>query len=129
MPLNTTPMRSSLKRAKGAGSAKYGTHHWVMQRLTAIGLAVLFVWFLCALLNATLSSYAQAIAWLQNPITATLFALLLTVGLYHAKLGLQVVIEDYVHRKCCKIALLIGLNLGIVAAIALSLFSILKIAL
>lgn len=89
------------------GSAKEGTHHWWAQRVTAIALIPLSVWFVASLVFMTGASYGEAAAWLGFPFNALLVLLLLVFTFYHAVLGLQVVVEDYVHGEGKKIALLL----------------------
>ncbi len=90
-------MRTPLARAIGLGSAKDGVQHWWMQRVSAIALVPLTVWFIAAIIAQTGDDYTAFVAWLRNPITDILMVLLLIALFYHAALGLQVVIEDYVH--------------------------------
>lgn len=90
-------LRTPLKRARGLGSAKDGVHHFAVQRLTAIALIFLtawFVWFVLGLLGADYLAAADAVA---RPVNAVLLVAFLTIGFWHAQLGMQVVIEDYVH--------------------------------
>ncbi|MCZ6509344.1 MAG: succinate dehydrogenase, hydrophobic membrane anchor protein, partial [Alphaproteobacteria bacterium] len=89
-------LRSPLGRARGLGSAKSGTQHWWAQRLTAIALVPLTIWFVIAMVAATGSDYTTARAFIGNPVTAVLLVLLIVATFHHAQLGLQVVIEDYV---------------------------------
>lgn len=87
--------RSYLSRARGLGSAKEGMHHWWMQRITAIALIPLVVWFAISLVMLSGADYAVARAWIGSPLVMVLLTLTIAVGLYHATLGLQVVLEDY----------------------------------
>jgi succinate dehydrogenase / fumarate reductase membrane anchor subunit len=91
----TTDFRSPLNRARGLGSAKGGVHHWWMQRITAIALIPLVVWFAISLVMLSGADYAVARAWIGSPLVMILLILTITVGLYHGQLGLQVVWEDY----------------------------------
>jgi succinate dehydrogenase / fumarate reductase membrane anchor subunit len=97
-------LRSPLAAARGLGSAKSGTHHWWAQRVTAIALVPLTVWFVIGLIAHAGASYAEARAWIGSPISATLMICLIVAMFHHAQLGLQVVIEDYIHAERCKIA-------------------------
>ena len=90
-----TDFRSPLSRARGLGSAKEGTHHWWMQRVTAIALIPLVVWFAISLVMLTGADFAVVRAWIGSPLVMVLLTLTIGVGLYHAQLGLQVVWEDY----------------------------------
>lgn len=90
-------LRTPLGRAVGLGSAKSGFGHWWTERVTAVALVPLTVWFAAALIAGSGSDYAEVVAWLGSPVTAVLMILLLVVAFWHSALGLQVVIEDYVH--------------------------------
>lgn len=109
-------LRTPISRTRGLGSAKDGLGHWMMQRLTAIANAVLIIWFLISAMTLAGADYAETRAWLASPITASLMLLLIISGFYHAKLGLQVVIEDYVHHE--------GLKIAAVTAVALATFGL-----
>jgi succinate dehydrogenase / fumarate reductase, membrane anchor subunit len=98
-------LRSPVARVRGLGSAKDGTHHWWLQRITAVALVPLVVWFVVSLLRFSLVGQTSARAWLASPITMTMLILAIAVGFWHAALGVQVVIEDYVHAKGWRIGL------------------------
>lgn len=100
-------LRSPLGRVRGLGSAKDGTDHWWAQRLTALALIPLTVWFVGALVSLIGADYAAVAAWIASPVVAGLLILLIVATFYHSALGLQVVIEDYVHGEGAKIALLL----------------------
>ncbi len=89
-------LRSPLGRARGLGSAKEGLHHWWAQRLTAVALIPLSIWFVASVIALTGSGYEEFALWLANPINTTALLLFLAVGFHHAQLGMQVVLEDYV---------------------------------
>ncbi|MEM7467747.1 MAG: succinate dehydrogenase, hydrophobic membrane anchor protein [Pseudomonadota bacterium] len=122
-------LQSHLGRVRGLGSAKDGTHHWWWQRLTAIALVPLSIWFVCGLLDVLDSSYSEATAWVAKPHVTVLLLVFVAALFYHMKLGMQVVIEDYLHVEWMKISALIALKfacaLGAIAAIV----AILKISL
>ncbi|HEX6101515.1 MAG TPA: succinate dehydrogenase, hydrophobic membrane anchor protein [Alphaproteobacteria bacterium] len=103
--------RSQIARVRGLGSAKEGVQHWWVQRLTALALVPLSVWFVAGLVALTGASHAEAAAWIGHPLNATLMILTLGLTFHHAQLGLQVVIEDYVHAEGSKLALLILVKL------------------
>ena len=96
--MNSGRMRSPLGRARGLGSAKEGVEHWWVQRVTAVALAPLMLWLSIALIEGVGSSYTTVVNWLRAPLTTILMVLLLIALFYHTALGLQVVIEDYVHQ-------------------------------
>ena len=108
-----------LNRVLGLGSAKDGVEHWWAQRLSAAALALLGLWLIFAFLGLEDLSYATVASWIQSPLNSILMILmLLTLG-YHSQLGIQVVIEDYVHTPTLKISALIltiFAHIGIVVA-------------
>jgi succinate dehydrogenase / fumarate reductase membrane anchor subunit len=116
--------RTELGRVRGLGAAKEGVHHWWMQRVSAIALVPLTLWFVIALVAHVGDDYAAARAWLASPVTFGLMVLLIGATFYHAQLGLQVVIEDYIHREGWKITLILvtklaSLVLALAAIVAL----------
>ena len=100
-------LRTPLARARGLGSAKDGVHHWWAQRLTAIALIPLVVWFAISLVMLSGADYAVVRAWIGSPLVMVLLILTIAVGLHHGQLGLQVVIEDYVDGDGWKLALIV----------------------
>lgn len=122
-------LRSPLGRVRGLGAAKDGTGHWWLQRVTAIALVPLTVWFVASLAVLAGAPYETFAAWVGQPLVAVLLVLLLGVGFWHLKLGLQVVIEDYVHGEALKLGLLLVSSFGCVVLAGLALFSVLKLAL
>jgi succinate dehydrogenase / fumarate reductase membrane anchor subunit len=92
-----------LARARGLGTAKSGVSHWWQQRATAIAIVPLGLWFICSMARLDTSSHAAVVEWFRDPMTLTLFILLIVAALQHAHLGLQVVIEDYVESDFGKI--------------------------
>ena len=122
-------MRDPLAQARGLGSAKDGVHHWWMQRLTAIALALLspwFVWLLVSLLDADQAGVRVTIA---NPRCALPLLAFVLALFWHAKLGLQVVIEDYVHTRWKEVVLLVAIKfLAVLGALA-GVLAVLRIAL
>ena len=121
-------LRSPLGRVRGLGSAKGGTHHWWMQRLTAIALVPLTVWFILSLITLSGADHATAAEWLASPLPAVLMILLIVATFHHLQLGLQVIIEDYVHGEGMKLACIIGIKLASFALAVAAGFAVLKIA-
>ncbi|WP_282605032.1 succinate dehydrogenase, hydrophobic membrane anchor protein [Pelagibius sp. Alg239-R121] len=117
-------LRSPIGLVRGLGSAKEGVSHWWSQRLTAIALVPLTLWFAAAIAGHVDADHAAMTAWMSSPITAALFILLIVATFYHAYLGLQVVIEDYVHSEGLKIASVILIK-G--ACIVLALIGVLSV--
>ena len=122
-------MRSDLGRVRGLGTAKEGAHHWWMQRLTAIALIPLTLWFIISIASLNSASYAETVNWLSIPLVSIFMILLVSSTLYHALLGVQVVVEDYIHHKSFKFLLLIGLKFIFLVLGVIAVFSLLKIAL
>jgi succinate dehydrogenase / fumarate reductase membrane anchor subunit len=100
-------MRSPLARAMGLGSAKMGVQHWWAERVSAVALIPLTLWFVASIIAQTSSDYATFVAWLRMPFNSIMMILLLAALFYHAALGLQVVIEDYRHAGAKFAALVI----------------------
>jgi len=100
-------LQTPLGRVRGLGSARGGTHHWWMQRVTSIGLLPLTLWFAFSALSLAGASHAEAIAWIGAPVNAVLLIATLLLSFHHTNAGLQVVIEDYVHVPGPRIAALL----------------------
>ena len=113
--------RSALGQIRGLGSAHKGTQHWWMQRVTAIALVPLGLWLIYALVTIHTYDYAVTLYWLTRPHNALLMLVTVTCGLYHAFLGLHVIIDDYIHHPVTKIILIVTLRI-IVSLMALSAF-------
>jgi succinate dehydrogenase / fumarate reductase membrane anchor subunit len=125
--MNRERMRSPLGRALELGSAKDGVKQWWLERVTAIALVPLTVWFAVSIVVHTGNDYATLIAWLRTPIATILMVLLLIALFYHTALGLQVVIEDYIHSGM-KIPALLGMRFGCFALAAAGILAMLRIA-
>jgi len=121
-------MRTPIARVRGLGSAKNGTQHWWMQRLTAIALVPLNVWFVVSVIYLAGADHARVAAWLASPLTAVLMLLLIAATFHHLQLGLQVIIEDYVHGEAAKIGCIIGVKLASFALAVTAGFAVLKVA-
>jgi len=121
-------LRTPLSQVKGHGSAKEGTSHFWVQRLTAVGMVPLVLWLCFSVASLPGMSQLEIRTWLSGPFTAVLMILLLLTGLFHAKLGLQVVIEDYVGNHGIRTASIIALTLGCALLAVLGVFSIMSIA-
>lgn len=121
-------IRAPLARVRGLGSAHNGTHHWVVQRVTAIALIPLTIWFVYSVMSLTVTgSQTLVTAWLQSPWHALALAALVVALFTHARLGLQVVIEDYVACRCKKVASLLLIHFAANVFILMSLLAIAKL--
>jgi succinate dehydrogenase / fumarate reductase membrane anchor subunit len=121
-------LRSPLGRVRGLGSAKSGTEHFWAQRVTAVALIPLTLWFVFSVMSLGGADHAAASAWMQSPVNAVLLLLLIVATFHHMQLGMQVVIEDYIHVEALKIGALVivkgaSLLLGVAAA-----FAVLKVS-
>jgi succinate dehydrogenase / fumarate reductase membrane anchor subunit len=121
-------MRSQLGRVRGLGSAKKGSGHWWAQRVTAIALAPLTLWFVISIIRLAGLPYATMVHWAGQPVNSVLLLCLVLATFYHMALGLQVVMEDYIHDESLKLVSLLAMK-GATAVLALaSLMAVLKLA-
>ena len=116
-------------RAAGLGSAKEGTDHWWMQRVTAAGLVILGLWFLAALTFLPDFSHASVAAWAARPANGIMLSLLIVTLAWHSRLGVQVVIEDYVHAPVLKVFSLVLNKFAHVFLLAAALYAIVRVGL
>lgn len=120
---------TGLGRVRGLGSAKSGTHHWLTSRITAIGNLVLMTWLITSLVTGDVSNVDSVKRWLSQP-TAAVPMLLLAVSMFtHLRLGLTVLIEDYVHGEALKLASLLALTFFAWGGMIFAIFSVASIAL
>ncbi len=120
---------TGLGRVRGLGSAKHGGAHWVLHRMTAVGNLLLLPWLLISLVRLPTYDYTTVTTWLAQPLAAVPMILLVISVFWHFRIGLQVVIEDYVHEEGTKFASLTALTFYTLGAAAFALFAIAKIAL
>jgi succinate dehydrogenase / fumarate reductase membrane anchor subunit len=121
-------LRSPMGRVLGLGSAKEGVSHWWMQRVSAVALVALGLWFASALLRLGDFSHAVVLAWIATPLNAVLLSLLIGTAVYHSQLGVQVVVEDYVTNHGLKVVTMLLLTFAHIILAALGIFSVLRIA-
>ncbi|MEO0616538.1 MAG: succinate dehydrogenase, hydrophobic membrane anchor protein [Pseudomonadota bacterium] len=121
-------MKSPLGKALGLGSAKEGTEHWWTQRVSAVAMAPLMLWFVISMLALPAHDYATVSAWLAAPVNAVLMLLASFTLLYHSALGTQVVIEDYV-KGPAKVVTLILVRFAYFVMGAAAIFAILRVSL
>jgi succinate dehydrogenase / fumarate reductase membrane anchor subunit len=120
---------TALGHVRGLGSAQGGTHHWLMQRFTAVGNLLLVGFLVISLALMPNYSYATIHNWMEHPVPATALALICVNTFWHARIGLQVLIEDYLDQPGSKLAALVALNVAIFGGAAFGLVSIARIAL
>jgi succinate dehydrogenase / fumarate reductase, membrane anchor subunit len=122
-------MRSPLGRARGLGSTHRGSAHWWAQRVTAVALVPLGIWFVFLVISLAGASRDVMTARITSPVSLSLMLALVVATFYHMWLGLQVVIEDYVHEERMKLASLLALRGACVLLTLICIISVLKIGL
>jgi succinate dehydrogenase / fumarate reductase membrane anchor subunit len=120
-------MRSPVRHATGLGSAKEGVEHWWMQRLTAVALVPLALWFAASIVTHSGSDYIAFVTWLKTPFATLMMILFLVALFYHVALGLQVIIEDYIH-SAVKVPTMVVARLGCVALATAGVLAVMRIA-
>jgi succinate dehydrogenase / fumarate reductase membrane anchor subunit len=128
MPQGRAPLRTPLGRAIGLGSAKEGVEHWWRERITAIALVPLCLWFVAEIIRHAGADRAELIAWLRQPLPAVLMVLLLATTFHHTALGLQVIAEDYVGHEGARLGLIVAIRLLCVLLAVLGIFAVLRLA-
>ena len=121
-------MRSPLARIRGLGSARNGTGHWWAQRVTALALVPLVIWFVVSVIGIAGAGYVEFVVWLSSPSVAAMMILLIVATFHHAQLGLQVVIEDYVHDEAMKLPALLIMKAVVILLGLTGVLAVLKIA-
>jgi succinate dehydrogenase / fumarate reductase membrane anchor subunit len=122
-------LRSPLSKAVGLGSAKHGFSHWWWQRVTAIALIPLCLWFFYSMVCLIHSDHAAAAGWLNSPVNASIMLLFVLTALFHGQTGIQVVLEDYVHTKWRFLTALLLVKFVSVALAVFAIVSVFKVVL
>lgn len=122
-------MRAPLARVRGHGSAKSGAHHWWAQRLSAIALVPLLLWFVASLVFIATADYTTAAQWVRSPYNSALLILLIGALFYHAQLGMQVVFEDYISTPWLQVASIILVRFLAMLLAVIAIVAVLSIAL
>ena len=120
---------TSIGKVRGLGSAHSGSHHWLVQRFTAVGNLLLVLWLVASLLMLPNLSYPAVREWIAQPVPATAMALLIVTTFWHARLGMQVAFEDYVQNPANKFAVFALLNLATFGGAAFGLICVIRLAL
>jgi succinate dehydrogenase / fumarate reductase membrane anchor subunit len=121
-------LKSPLRRVTYLGSAKGGSGHWYAQRVTAVALVLLGLWLVISLASMGGASHEHVVAWLSSPVAAAFAVLLVLTAAWHAMLGLQVVIEDYVGDKGTRMAVLLVVKFALAVAAVIGVLAVLRIA-
>ena len=121
-------LRTDLAKVRGLGSAKEGSAHWWSQRVTAVALVPLISWFVASIISLVGAQQAVVQAWVATPWVSVLLILLCIAMFHHLQLGMQVILEDYIHVEWLKIASVMLIKFLAVALFLASIFAILKVA-
>ena len=121
-------LRSPLGKVLGAVSAKWGVHHWRMQRLTSVALVPLSIWFVVSLLSLPSFDHATVVAWMRQSWTALLLILFVLLAAWHSQLGVREVVEDYVHGAGARTVTLVSVMFAHTLIAAAGVFAVLKVA-
>ncbi len=124
-----TPTETAIAHARGLGSARSGGDHWRLEKMVSVATLLLFIWFLVSLLRLPALAHENVVEWLSSPLAAVPMLLLIVTVFWHLKMGMQVIIEDYVHDEGSHFLSLLLLNFLTIGAAATALFAVLKIAL
>jgi succinate dehydrogenase / fumarate reductase membrane anchor subunit len=121
-------LKSPLRRVTHLGSAKGGSAHWYAQRVSAVALLLLGIWFSVSLALLGGATHQHVLGWLSSPVTASLAVLLVVTAAWHALLGLQVILEDYVGDKGTRLAVLLVVKFAFAVAAVIGVLAVLRIA-
>lgn len=126
---NHADLQTPLKRVRGWGSARSGTHHFVVQRITAVALIPLVIWIVWLTLALMHSDYAHARETLHHPVQALLMIVFVAAAFWHAQLGVQVVIEDYVHTRWLEVTSQLLVKFACVIGAVAAILAVIRVAL
>jgi succinate dehydrogenase / fumarate reductase, membrane anchor subunit len=121
-------LQTPLRRARGLGAAGNGVHHWWVQRVTAVALVPLGIWLLVSLVSLPSLDFVTLVSWIAGTWTASLLTVFILTASWHSRLGVQVIIEDYVHDDGLKTTSLVLSGFVHVLVAALGVFAVLRIA-
>lgn len=119
---------TEIGRVRGLGSAHHGVHHWLLQRFTAIGNLILMLFLAVSFVLLPGYDHGTLAGWIKHPLTATALALMVVSTFWHARLGLQILVEDYVHDSGSRFAVIAILNIAAIGGAAFALISIARLA-
>ncbi len=128
MTQDKNSIQTPIAKVKGLGAAKNGTEHWLYQRISSIASFFLSLWFVWSMVHTAGAAYAEMYSWLAYPVNAVLMILFVITAFFHAALGAQVIVEDYIHCEAFKMIKLIGIKLFYSATVVVSIFAILEVA-
>jgi succinate dehydrogenase / fumarate reductase membrane anchor subunit len=128
-PSYATRLQTPLGRVRGLGSARGGTHHWWMQRVTSMALLPLTIWFILSVAGHTGTPYPEVLAWIARPFNAVLLLSFILISFYHAAAGMQVVLEDYVRNEFRRMLSILATKAICWLLALLAVLSVLRIAL
>lgn len=121
-------LETPIARVRGLGSSRSGARHWWLERLTSVATLLLFIWFAVSLFRLPGLDQPSVTEWLRDPLAAVPMILLVLATFWHLKMGLQVVVEDYVHEEGTRLFTIMVLNFFAAGGAAVALFAVLKIA-
>lgn len=127
--LSQRTLRSPLGRVRGLGAAKEGAHHWWVQRLTAVALVPLTLWFIASVIVLTGASHGDVTLWMARPHNTVLLLALIGATFWHGALGLQVVIEDYIRSETVRLAAMLTMKAAMLLLALFATVAVLKVAL
>jgi succinate dehydrogenase / fumarate reductase membrane anchor subunit len=123
------PKQTPIAQARGLGSARSGGNHWRLERMISASTLLLFIWLIVSLLRLPGLAHENIVEWLGSPLAAVPMLLLIVTTFWHLKMGMQVIVDDYVHEEGNNFLSVMLLNFLTIGAAATALFAVLKIAL